>query len=80
MTHVQLLPQGRAGVLGQALLLALQGAHVAHVAPGHLAVEAQHLIVVLGALPVLEVMQRLDQGVSGEHRQLQVVHDVLLTQ
>lgn len=61
-----------------ALLLLLQGAHVAEVAAGGVAVIPQHLVAVLRALPVLEVTQRLDQGVSSEDWQLLVVLDVLL--
>lgn len=60
--------------------LALQGAHVADVASGCAAVVPQHLVLVLWAFPLQEVAQRLHQGVSREHRQLQVVLDMLFAQ
>lgn len=58
--HSQLPP----GLGGQAVLLALQGAHVADVSSGCSAVVPQHLVVVLPASPILEVTQGFDQGVS----------------
>ncbi len=62
------------------MLLALQGAHVADVASGRVAVVPQHLVLVLRALPLREVTQGPHQGVPREHRQLQVVLHVLVAQ
>lgn len=49
------------------MLLALQGAHVADVAPGRVAVVLQDLVFMLGAFSFLEIAQRGEQGVSCEH-------------
>lgn len=79
-THSQLSPYDIGGLGGHVLLLALQGAHVADVASGCVAVVPQHRVLVLWAFPLAEVTQRLDQGVSREHWQLHVVFDVLFAQ
>lgn len=79
-THGE-LPLQVGGDLGsQVLLLALQGAHGADVAPGRPAVVLQHLVIMIWAFPVREVRQRLDQRVPAEHRQLQVVFGVIFTE
>lgn len=79
-THSHLSPQDSGGLRGQVVLLALQGAHVADVAPGRVAVVPQDLVLMLGAFPLLEVTQRYDQGVSCEHRELHVGLDMLFAQ
>lgn len=78
-THSELPLQVGGGLGSPALLLALQGAQGADVAPGRPAVVPQHLVIMIWAFPVREVPQRIDQGVPGEHRQLQVVFDVIFT-
>lgn len=79
-THSQLSPYDIGGLSRHVSILALQGAHVADVASGCIAVVPQHRVLVLWAFPLREVTQRLDQGVSREHWQLQMVFDVLFAQ
>lgn len=61
-------------------MLAFQGANVTDVAPGRAAVVAEHLVPVLRALSFQQVTERIDQGVSCERPQSEVVLHVLPAQ
>lgn len=79
-TYSQRLLQAGAGRGEALLLLPLHAAHDAQVAPGRVAVVPQHLVIVLGTLPLGEVGHGVDQRVSPEGRQLLVVLGVLPAQ
>lgn len=78
--HRQLAPEERRDHLGQVLLVAVQDAQVADVAPGVFTVVPRHLRLVHGAFLLRDLPQGFRQRVIGERRSLQVVLDVLSTQ
>lgn len=78
--HRQLVLEEPGDHRGQLLLVAVQDAQAADVAPGLFTVVPRHLLPVHGALPLRDLPQGFRQWVVGERRPLQVVLDVLSTQ
>lgn len=75
--HSQLSLEDRGDLRSNTELLAVQSADVADVASGGVAVVPQHLVLVLRTFPLNDVAQWVNQRVSCERRELQVVRNMV---